>query len=58
MSFSEIGQMPIDVYFEILKDAYIYSLKQTQEGRDYLSDCWRMEQTEPDRQALRNRFKP
>lgn len=43
-------------FLEYRRDAYINRLESTQEGRDYLHDAWRMEQTEPDRAALRRRF--
>jgi len=29
----------------------------TEEGRKYLDDCWRLEQTQPDREGLRNKMK-
>jgi len=29
----------------------------TEEGRKYLDDCYRMEQTKPDREALRRKYK-
>lgn len=37
----------------LLKDAYIYKLNQTEQGRDYLERCWLFEQTKPDRNKLR-----
>lgn len=44
-------------YLLYRRDAYIYTLKQTKEGRDYLDNAWRMEQTEPDRAGLRAKLK-
>jgi hypothetical protein len=29
---------------------------QSSEGKEYLENCWRLEQTEPDRQGLRKKF--
>jgi hypothetical protein len=29
---------------------------QTSEGNEYLENCWRMEQTSPDRKALREKL--
>jgi hypothetical protein len=31
-------------------------LNQTEQGQEYLRNAWRMEQTEPDRAALRKQF--
>lgn len=38
------------------RDAYIYMLSRTEEGREYLDNAWRMEQTTPDRKTLREQF--
>jgi len=29
----------------------------TEEGREYLDNCWRLEQTKPDRKSLRENLK-
>ena len=36
----------------LLRDAICLSLKETEEGREYLDDCWRLQQTEPDYKAI------
>ncbi|MCL2517988.1 MAG: hypothetical protein FWF15_05440 [Oscillospiraceae bacterium] len=41
----------------LLRDAMIYKASQTESGRKYLEKCRRLEQTEPDRQKLRERYK-
>ena len=56
LNFLEIEQLPIDVYFGLQRDAYIYSLNQTEKGREYLDNCWIMEQTKPNRAKLRDKF--
>ena len=38
------------------RDAYIYRLNQTESGREYLDNAWRMEQTAPDRISLREQL--
>lgn len=46
-------------YIEFLqyrRDAFIDYCNKTEEGREYLRNAWRMEQTEPDRAALRRKF--
>lgn len=55
-SFAEIEELPIDTYFLLLRDAYIYEISKTEKGREYLKNCWILEQTEPDRKALREKF--
>ena len=44
-------------YLAWRKDAYIRKLEQTEAGREYLDNAWRMGQTEPNRQALRRKLK-
>ena len=56
MSFFEIEELRIDIFMQLRKDAYVYKLSQTSEGRQYLKDCYRLTQTEPDREALRKKF--
>ena len=38
------------------RDAFIYLLSRTDAGQEYLDNAWRMEQTQPDRAALREKF--
>ena len=56
LNFVEIEELPIDTYMLLLRDAFIYKQNQSEAGRDYLKKCWILEQTEPDRQALRRKF--
>lgn len=56
LSFDEIEELPIDMFFLLLRDAFIFEKSKTEEGREYLEDCWILEQTEPDRNALREKF--
>lgn len=56
LNFHEIGQLDYGVYLLWLRDAFIHSLDSTEEGREYLRNAWRIEQTEPDRAKLRARF--
>jgi hypothetical protein len=57
LSFFEIEELPIDVYLGLQRDAFIYNLNQTERGREYLENCWIMEQTKPDKAKLRKYFK-
>jgi len=54
--FRELGELDVFEYWLYLRDAVVYNYSQTKEGRDYLEQCWRLEQTAPDRGALRNKF--
>ncbi|MCB8575622.1 hypothetical protein L0P28_06975 [Dorea formicigenerans] len=49
--------MEIDTYLFFMREAMIFENSQTEEGREYLKNCWRMEQTKPDREGLRKNFK-
>ncbi|MBE6976219.1 MAG: hypothetical protein E7439_03355 [Ruminococcaceae bacterium] len=57
LNFLQVGQLDYGVYLLWLRDAYISSLNHSEEGRQYLDDCWRMEQTKPDRAKLRAQFR-
>lgn len=56
LNFHQVGELDYGVYLLWLRDAYISSLNRTEEGRQYLDDCWRMGQTKPDRPKLRAKF--
>ena len=53
----EVQEMEIDIYLFFLREAMIFENAQSEEGRKYLKDCWRMEQTKPERKKLREKFK-
>lgn len=53
----DIQEMPIDLYLYFMREANIHKLMQTKEGREYLDNCWRMEQTKPDRKKLREKMR-
>lgn len=44
------------LYLTLRRDAFISWLSQSETGQEYLDNAWRMEQTEPDRGALRRKF--
>ena len=56
LNFHEVGQLDYGTYLLWLRDAYIAGLNQTEDGRQYLDDCWRMEQTKPDRAKLHQKL--
>jgi hypothetical protein len=57
LNFHQVRQLEYVKYLTWLRDAYIYSLNQTEAGREYLDNAYRMEQTAPDRSALRKKLK-
>ncbi len=44
----EVDDIPITEYWLILRDAFIYRLSQTEKGREYLKNAYRLTQTEAD----------
>lgn len=53
LNFNEIGQLNYIDFLQYRRDAYIQRCMSTQEGRNHLHECWRFEQTKPDREKLR-----
>ena len=57
LNFLQIAELDYLQYLVWLRDAYIYKLSRTEEGQKYLVNAWRMEQTKPDRTALRKKLR-
>ena len=57
LNFLQIAELDYIQYLVWLRDAYIYKLSRTEEGQEYLDNAWRMEQTKPDREALRKKLR-
>ncbi len=56
LSMMDIQDLDLDIYYFLRREAYIFELSQTEKGREYLDDCWRIGQTKADRGALRAKF--
>lgn len=56
LNFLEVSQLDYLQYLVWRRDAFIYKMSRTEAGREYLDNAWRMEQTEPDRAALRKKL--
>lgn len=56
LDFQKVGQLNLIEYLQYQRDAFIHWLNQSERGQEYLANAWRMEQTEPDRAALREHF--
>lgn len=52
LTFWQALDLPCDLFLLLYKNAYVERLMQTEEGRQYLEDCERYQQTKPDREAL------
>ena len=48
--------MDFDYYKLYFRDAYIHKLQQSKEGQEYLENAYYFNQTEPDREKLRETF--
>ena len=53
LNFAELMDVDCITYKILLRDAFIHRMSQSEEGRDYLENCWLIKQTEPDRKKLR-----
>lgn len=38
------------------RDAFIYNMNQSKEGKEYLNNAWRLNETAPDKKSLREAF--
>lgn len=56
LSLIEVRELEYVQYLIWRRDAFIHKYSQTEAGQDYLDNAWRMEQTEPDRKKLREKF--
>lgn len=56
LNFQQIQALPYIEYLQYRRDAFLHHMNSFEEGREYLNNAWRMEQTEPDRAALRRKF--
>jgi hypothetical protein len=56
LDFNQIGELNYVTFLEYRRDAFIQRYRETPEGREYLDNAWRMEQTDPDRAGLRKKL--
>lgn len=56
LSFFEVAELDYLQYLTWRRDAFIHRLNQTEEGQEYLKNAYRMEQTKPDRERLREKL--
>ncbi len=53
LNFNEVIELDCITFKMLVRDAFIDRLSQTEEGRDYLEQCWILDQTEPDTVGLK-----
>lgn len=56
ISLLEVYQLDIFTYWALLHDAVVYGNAQTEEGRKWLHNAWRLTQTVPDREKLHQKY--
>ncbi len=56
LNMIEVENLDIVAYLTYRRDAFIYRLSQTEKGREYLQNAYRLELVEPDRKSLREHF--
>lgn len=56
LNMIEVENLDIVAYLVYRRDAFIYKLSQTEKGREYLQNAYRLELIEPDRKSLRDQF--
>lgn len=54
LTFSEVMDLPFSLYLLYKKDAWVYNNKRSEQGKKFLKDVWRLQQTEPDYDAIHN----
>ena len=56
LNILQVEELDYIDYLMYRRDAFIYRMSQSEEGEKYLNNAWRLEQTKPDRDSLRNKF--
>lgn len=57
LDFRQVEALDYLTYLTWRRDAFIHKMSQTEKGIEYLDNAWRMEQTKPDRAALRKKLR-
>jgi hypothetical protein len=57
LNFHEVRQLNYIQYLTWRRDAFLHWMSKSEKGQEYLDNAWRMEQTEPDRPALRKKLR-
>ena len=49
-------ELDLATYLTYLRDAFIFNCNQSEKGREYLENAWYLEQTDCDREGMREHF--
>lgn len=52
----DVQELDLIYYLQARRDAFIQRCRESEEGREYLKNAWRLTQTKPDRKASRELF--
>ena len=53
LDFEKVLELDCITFKMLLRDSFIDMMSKTEEGRDYLEQCWILKQTDPDTVKLR-----
>lgn len=56
LNMLQIEDLDFFDYLQYRRDAFIFNMNQTEKGKEYLNNAYRLEQTEPDKKSLRDQF--
>lgn len=56
LNMLQVEELDYIDYLIYRRDAFIWRMSQTEKGTEYLNNAYRLEQTEPDRKSLRDKF--
>lgn len=54
LSFNEVLDLPLSLFLLYRKDTWLYNNMRTEKGKDFLKALLRLQQTEPDYDAIHN----
>ena len=56
LNILEVEELDYIDYLTFRRDAFIYKMSKTDKGEEYLNNAYRLEQTKPEREKLREKF--
>ena len=56
LNFFECLELDCYTFKLLLKDAFIYEMNKSEQGQEYLKECYYIKQVKPDRNSLRENF--
>lgn len=55
ISIFDVGKINVIDYWQLRFDAFVYQCNKTAKGQEYLDNAYRITQTEPEREKLREK---